>query len=154
MKENNVLDVAKLHASLLEAPHVLPTLIDLFTNDVRDPYALQDKLQTHLTVCHYCRVALLTLLALVQDDEQRNKEDDSATGKLLQSFVALSHEIEASELLAYEQLGAYAETIIAEGKKRADQLFPDVAEHIKTCTDCRSAVAATVSDIIESDEAD
>ena len=33
-------------------------------------------------------------------------------------------------------MGEYAEAIIAKGKKQADKRFPQLTEHIKSCSSC------------------
>jgi hypothetical protein len=61
---------------------------------------------------------------------------------LLARFVTIHHEIEAQE---YEQMGAYAEAIVAGGRKKADKRFPILAEHVRRCPGCKSTLEETLA---------
>ena len=52
-------------------PHVFPQLMDLFFGEPQQTYSQEEYVLAHLTVCHYCRMALKALLAIVQDYEER-----------------------------------------------------------------------------------
>ncbi len=152
MKEDNQAAITEFSPDLFVPPHVLPVLMELFAGEVQKAFEQQEQLLAHLVACHYCRTAVVTLLGLVQEYDRRNNAVDEVAHNLLVRFADISHEIETSEAHAYERLGAYAEAIVAEGQDKAERRFPDVAVHIKLCPDCRSAVEATVADIIEAEE--
>ncbi len=149
MRKNTSPTLPDLDSALRKTPHVLSMLFDLFTSDVQIAPQQQQHLQTHLTECQDCRTALLILLALIQEGERRNNMDDTPTGALFVRFIAIDHEIGS---LVFERLGAYAEALFAGGKEYAGRRFPEVIAHIKLCPDCRSSIASTVADLIESQE--
>ncbi len=45
----------------------------------------------------------------------------------------------------YEQMGAYAEAIVAKGREEADKHFPVLADHIKRCPGCKSTLEAILA---------
>ena len=142
---------------LLEAPHVLPLLMELFAGDSQPAIAQEEHLVKHLTTCHYCRTAVMILLSYAQEYDRRNNNPEEPTRDLLKRFADISHEIEEREVREaqeFERLGAYAEAIVTEGREKATQRFPDVAAHLKICPDCRSALDATVATINRAEETD
>jgi len=44
----------------------------------------------------------------------------------------------------YELMGAYAESIVAEGRARADVRFPALADHLKGCLACTTVLEDTL----------
>ncbi len=46
-----------------------------------------------------------------------------------------------------EHLVEYAEVLVECGKEEADVRFPNVATHIKSCSECRSVIASTAASI-------
>ena len=44
----------------------------------------------------------------------------------------------------YEQMGAYAEHVVAHGRSCAEHLFPHVVDHLKTCRACTYEVEDTI----------
>jgi len=91
------------------------------------------------------------LLSAGQEYERSNSYPEGPARNLLMRFVTIHHEIEAQE---YEQMGAYAEAIVAEGREEADKRFPILAEHIRRCPACKSTVEETVAFLKESEETD
>jgi hypothetical protein len=152
MKEDNAAAISGIGPDLFVAPHVLPLLMELFVGERQQALLQQERLLAHLATCHYCRTAVIVLLSLAQEYDRSNNDSEEPAQDLLERFATISRKIEAREADSYERLGAYAEAIIAGGLERADQLFPDVAAHLRICPDCRSAVDATVSLLTESEE--
>ena len=154
MKEENAKVITAVGPDLLVPPHVLPLLMELFAGDRKQALAQQEQLLAHLTTCHYCRTAVMVLLSYAQEYDRRNNNPEEPTRDLLTRFADISCTIEAREAQEFERLGAYAEAIVAEGRKRAARRFPDVAAHMKMCPDCRSALDATVAFITKAEETD
>jgi hypothetical protein len=154
MKEESVAAIAGFGPDLFVPPHILPTVMELLAGERQQAFTQQEQLIAHLAVCHYCRTAVVVLLGLAQEYDRRNNNSEEVVHNLLMHFANISREIEAHEAYEYERLGAYAEAIVAEGQDKADLRFPDVAVHLNICSDCRSAIEATVSSIIESEEID
>jgi hypothetical protein len=154
MKEENAKVITAVGPDLLVPPHVLPLLMELFAGDRKQALAQQEQLLAHLTTCHYCRTAVMVLLSYAQEYDRRNNNPEEPTRDLLTRFADISCTIEAREAQEFERLGAYAEAIVAEGRKRAARRFPDVAAHLKMCPDCRSALDATVAFITKAEETD
>ena len=136
---------------LLESPHVLPQLMELFAGDTQKALSQQEQLIAHITTCHYCRTAVMVLLSYAQEYDHRYNPEEPAHD-LLERFAAISHKIEAREAREFERLGAYAETMANEGQEKAAQRFPDVATHLNNCPDCRRTVEATVAFIKGTEE--
>lgn len=149
MRNDNRVPVTNIGPDLCTPPHVLPLLMDLFFGQMQQAYIPKEQLLAHLTVCHYCRTTLDTLLSIVRDYDQKIDASDGVSQELLERFIQIGHEIEVSEAHQYERLGAYAETSVALGQRKAELRFPDVATHLKSCPDCRSTIASTVAFIIE-----
>jgi hypothetical protein len=154
MKDDNAKVITAVGPDLLVPPHILPLLMELFAGDRQQALAQQEQLLAHLTTCHYCRTAVIVLLSYAQEYDRRNNNPEEPTRDLLTRFADISCTIEAREAQEFERLGAYAEAIVAEGRKRAARRFPDVAAHLKMCPDCRSALDATVAFITKAEETD
>jgi hypothetical protein len=149
MQEDTVAANSGTGPDLFVPPHMLPLLMELFAGDPQQAISQQEQLVLHLVACHYCRTAVMFLLGVAQDHDRRNNTTEEPARELLVHFAAISREIEAKEAREYERLGAYAEAIVHEGRDKADLCFPDVAAHLTTCADCRSAVEGTVSALIQ-----
>ena len=146
--------MSEIGFDLFGPPHVLPVLMELFGGERQQALSQQEGLLTHLAICHYCRTAVVFLLDVAREYDRRNNDPEEPTRDLLMRFANISREIEAREASEFERLGAYAEAIVAEGRERAAQLFPDVAAHLRICPDCCTALDATVTSITETEEAD
>lgn len=147
-KKSSVLD--KIRPDLLVPPHIVDKLFHLFTDEWQPDKVQQEELVTHLTECSYCRTLLITLLTATQKYEKSSGNPDPFLSDLITRFVHIHHEIASQE---YEQMGAYAEAIVAMEEKEADRRFPQLAEHIRTCPDCRAILKETLAFLRESKEA-
>ncbi len=145
MKEEDATTMSQVGPDLSTPPHVLPLLVELFVGEKQQALSQQEQLLRHLAVCHYCRMAVVVLLRVEQEYDRRNNDPEEPARDLLMRFVRINDEIEAREAHAFERMGAYAEAIVFEGRERAAQRFPDVAAHLNTCSDCCSALEATVA---------
>ena len=155
MKEENAGILSKIGPNLLEPPHILPVLMELLAGDKSPELSQQEQVFDHLATCHYCRTAVVFLLKVAQGYDRINNNPQEPVRDLLARFENISREAEAQdarESWVFERMGAYAEAIVAEGQEKADQSFPDVAAHIQICSDCRSAVQATVTSIKETEK--
>ena len=151
MKDDNTTVLANTGPNLFEPPHILPALMELFAGEKQQTPLSQEHLFAHLISCQYCRAAIVVLLDIAQEYESRNDTVETLAHDLLIRFANIQTLIEAHK---YEQLGAYAETIVAAGRIKADQRFPVLATHLKICFDCRSMLEATVDFIAEAKETD
>jgi len=142
MKEKKATIMDKVRPDLLVSPHIVSELIHLVLDNWQPDLAQQEQLIAHLTECLYCRTALIVLLSVEQEYEKLNDYPEVPARNLLARFVTIHHEIEAQE---YELMGAYAEAIVAEGKKKADKRFPILAEHIRRCPSCKSTLEETLA---------
>ena len=155
MKKVNVAKaITEFGPDLLVSPHVLPLLMELFAGDIQQALSQQEQLLAHLKTCHYCRTAVMVLLSYVQEYDHRNNNPEEPTRDLLARFASISRAIDAREAQEFERLGAYAEAIVAYGREKAAQRFPDVAAHLKICTDCYSAIEATVASLTDEEKVD
>jgi hypothetical protein len=154
MKEDDATIMSRVGPDLSAPPHVLPLLLELFVGEKQQALSQQEQLLEHLTTCHYCRTAVVVLLRVEQEYDRRNNDAEEPARDLLMRFVRINDEIEAREAHAFERMGAYAEAIVSEGREKAAQRFPDVAAHVRTCSDCCSALEATVAFITEAEEID
>ena len=157
MKKDNAVEVINaVGPDLLVSPHVLPQLMELFAGDIQQALSQQEQLIAHITVCHYCRTAVMVLLSYAQEYDRRYNPEEP-THDLLERFAHISRIIEAREAREareFERLGAYAEAIVNEGRKKAARRFPDVAAHLKMCADCRLMIEDTVAFINSTEEID
>ena len=142
MKEKKATIMDKVRPDLLVSPHIVSELIHLVLDNWQPDLAQQEQLIAHLTECLYCRTALIVLLSAEQEYEKLNDYPEVSARNLLARFVTIHHEIEAQE---YEQMGAYAEAIVAGGRKKADKRFPILAEHIRRCPSCKSTLEETLA---------
>jgi len=148
-KKASVLD--KVRPDLLEPPHIVGTLYHLVAGEWQPDPSQREQLVVHLTECRYCRTALIVLLSADQEYERLNSSPETPVHNLLTRFVALHHEIEAQD---YEQMGVYAEAIIAVGREEADNRFPVLADHVTSCSSCKSTLEDTLAFLNEPGEAD
>ncbi len=151
MNENKASVMDKVHPYLLAPPHIVDKLIDLVGGEWQPDSSQQEQMVVHLTECPYCRTALIVLLSKEQEYDKLNSYPEAPIHNLLTRFVTIHHEIEAQE---YEQLGAYAEAIIAQGREEADKRFPILAEHIRKCPSCKSTLDETLAFLNEDEETD
>ena len=152
MKKDNAEVITEIGPDLLVPPHVLPLLMELFAGDRQQAFSQQEQLLAHMATCHYCRTAVMVLLSYAQEYDHINNDSEKPTRDLLTRFADISRAIEAREAQEFERLGVYAEAIVAEGREKAAQRFPDVAAHLNICPDCRSALEATVAFITGTEE--
>lgn len=147
--KTNVMD--KIQSELLDPPHVLDTLIHLVIGEWKLTSPQREQLIGHLTACSYCRTALIVLLSVDQEYQRSNASpDEAAISDLLARFEAIHCELESRR---YEQIGAYAEAIVAKGKEEADRRFHVLAQHIKECSECTSLLEDTLDFLNETTEA-
>ena len=146
MKEDKATVMSEVGPDLLEPPHILPVLMELFAGDRQQALAQQEQLFAHLAACQHCRTAVVVLLSVAQKYDHINNNPEEVVHNLLVGFATIDHKIEAHR---YERLGAYAEAIAAQGRDKAAALFPDLAAHLSTCPDCRSMLEATIAFLIE-----
>ena len=150
MNKFNVMDMIGIGPDLLRLPHILPELVELFTGERQEIPGQQQNLTEHLTNCHYCRIAVMALLEVVQEYERVNNDSQEVSYNLLLRFAQISREIDAQESYTFERQAAYSETYVFHGKDEAERRFKDVAEHLKICSGCRSIIDETIA-IIESE---
>ena len=136
---------------LLVSPHIVNELLHIVMGEWQFDSTQQEHMVEHLSGCEYCRKALLVLLSADQEYEMSNNNTESQAHNLLTQFETIHHEIAVHD---YEQMGAYAEAIKAEGRKKADKRFPVIAEHIRKCASCRSWLNETLAFLNESEEND
>ena len=151
MKEKKATIMDKVRPDLLVPPHIVGKLIHLVVGEWQPDPSQQEQLIAHITECRYCRIALIVLLSAEQEYERLNSYPEVPVRNLLTQFVTIHHEIEAQE---YERMGAYAETIVAEGREEADKRFPILAEHIRRCSICASTLEETLAFLKELEETD
>jgi len=151
MEEKKATIMDKVRPDLLVPPHIVGNLIHLVLGEWQPDPSQQEQLIAHLTECPYCRTALIVLLSAEQEYERLNHYSEAPARSLLTRFVTLHHEIEAQD---YEQMGAYAEAIVAEGREKADKRFPVLAEHIERCPGCKSTLEETLAFLNEPQETD
>ena len=151
MKGKKATITDKVHPDFLVPPHIVGELIHLVRGEWQPDPSEQEHLAVHLTECPYCRTALIVLLSAEEEYERLSGYPESPVHNLLMRFVTIHHEIEAQE---YEQMGAYAEAIVAEGRDEADKRFPVLAEHIRRCPGCKSTLEETVAFLNEHEETD
>jgi len=151
MKDNNTTILSNIRPDLFEPPHILPAVMELFAGGNQQNLLQQEVSLTHLTTCHYCRAALMVLLDIAQEYDYRNNTTETVAHDLLVRIANIQSLIEAH---MYEQLGAYAETLVAKGHDKANLRFPVIAAHLKICIDCRSMLEATIDFVTEPKETD
>jgi len=142
MKEKKVDVMDNVHPDLLVPPHIVDKLFHLVGGEWQPDPAQQEQLIAHFTECPYCRTALILLLTAEQEYESLNSYPETQARDLLTQFVTIHHEIDVQE---YEQIGAYAEAIIAVGREEADKRFAVLAEHIRRCSNCKATLEETVA---------
>lgn len=142
MKEKITAILSEVGPDLLEPPHVVPVLMELFAGDRQQALTQQEQLLAHLVACHYCQTAAKFLIGVAQGVDRENNESEEDAHDLLKSFADIDRKIEAHR---YEMLAVYAETIVAKGRDEAAALFPDLAAHLLICSDCRLIIEETVA---------
>jgi hypothetical protein len=152
MQEDNVIVVPEVGPDLSVPPHILPALIKLFTGEQQQVFPQQEQLLAHFVACSYCQAAFSVLLSCRLEYDRSNNDPEEPARDLLSRFAALNRSIEANEARVYERLGMYAEAVVSKGRDKAAVCFPEVAAHLKVCSNCCSALEATVISITESDE--
>ena len=145
MKEKKATVMDKVHPDLLVPPHVVDKLLLLITGEKQPDPSQLEQMVAHLTECSYCRTMLIVLLSADQEYERSNSPTESTAHKLLTQVAKIHF---AAEPVNYEQIGAYAEAIIAEGRESADKQFSVCAEHIKRCSVCQ-AILEEMSDFLK-----
>jgi hypothetical protein len=139
----------KVIPDLLVSPHIVSELFHLVMGEWQPASSQQEQLVVHLRECHYCRTSLIVLLSTDQEYEMTNSYTETPVRNLLTQFLTVHHEIAVQD---YEHIGAYAEAIMAEGRKEADKRFLVLAEHIRKCSSCKSTLEETLAFLSEPEE--
>lgn len=142
MKQKKTSVRENVRLDLLVPPHVVDKLVNLFADTWQLDTVQLEQLAAHLKECSPCRTFLIALLGTEANRVNPNSNPENPAHDLLMRFVNLHHKIESQE---YEQLGAYAEAIIAKGENEADKRFPTIAEHIHRCSGCKSVLEETLA---------
>ncbi len=150
MEDKKATIIDNVHPDLLAPPHIVDKLFHLVAGEWQPEPSQQEQLVVHLTECPYCRTFLIVLLSADQEYERLNSSSEAPVHNLLSRFVSIHHEIEAQD---YERMGAYAEAIISEGRKKADKRFHVLAKHIRKCSSCKSTLEETLAFLNELEEA-
>jgi hypothetical protein len=133
---------------LLAPPHVIDTLIALFTSVRQADLFEQELLIAHLTTCSHCITAAIVLLSAEQKYEEAHLLPGSPLLTLLTDFACIHRELEAQN---YEGIGAYAETCLTKGDEVAERCFPAIARHVNRCPVCRAALRDVVAFLREAE---
>lgn len=136
---------------LLVSPHIVDELFYVVMGELQIDSTQQEQIVAHLSACEYCRKALLVLLSADSENDMSKNDTESPVHNLLTQFETIHHEIDVHD---YEHMGAYAEAIKAEGRKKADERFSILAGHIRKCASCRSWLQETLDFLNESEEKD
>ena len=151
MEEKKVTIMDKVRPDLLVPPHVVDKLFHLVKGEKRPDASELEQMAAHLTECAYCRTLLIVLLSTEQEYE-RLKDPTETSARELLAQVAEIHL--AAESVDYEQIGAYAEAIVAEGKEDADKQFSVLADHIKKCSGCKTILEEILDFLNETETAE
>ncbi len=149
MEDKRSIVMDKVRPDLLVPPHIVDKLFHLVAGEWQPDASQQEQLVVHLMECRYCRTTLIILLSADQENERLNGTPEAPVHELLTRFATIHHEIEAQD---YEQMGAYAEAIIAKGREEADKRFPVLAEHVRRCSSCSSTLEETLAFLKEPEE--
>ncbi len=149
MTKDKVTVRERVHSDLFKTPHVVDKILSIVTGEWQTDEPLDEQLVYHLTECNPCRGAIAVLLTAMQQDEQPRSSADIFINTLLTKLANINHQIESQK---FEQLGAYAEAIQAEGRKEAERRFPQLVEHIKNCSTCKLTLEATLTFLKTSEE--
>lgn len=152
MKKEITAILPKIGPDLLEPPHVVPALVELFAADKQQALTQQEDVFAHLVTCHYCRTAAMFLIGVAQEVDRENNESEEDAQELLLFFAELDHKIGVNEAQKYERLAVYAETIVEKGRDEAAELFPDLVAHLSGCPDCNLMVEETVVFLVEAED--
>jgi hypothetical protein len=146
MEKNAV--IPKEH-ELLVFPHMGMQLLELFAGTWRPASTELETLAAHLMTCSACRLFLLTEIAMEQGDRNAKRSHIAITQDLLTRFLTIHYRAEAPD---YEDLGAYAETVLAQGEGEANTQFPLLGMHLSLCKTCKSTIDATIAFLNETKE--
>lgn len=149
MEDKKATILNEVSPDLLVPPHIANELFLLVMGEWQPDSSQQEKLVVHLRECYYCRMSLIVLLSADQEYEMENSPTETPARNLLTQFVTIHHEIAVQD---YEYIGAYAEAIIAEGRKEADKRFHVLAGHIKRCSSCKFMLEETLAFLNKSEE--
>ncbi|HJT59497.1 MAG TPA: hypothetical protein VJ761_23515 [Ktedonobacteraceae bacterium] len=142
MKKDNATTIREVEVDLLEPPHIIPILMEMFAGDRQQALSQQNQLLAHLIECQSCRSAVLILLSIAQEYDRRNNDSEEPAHDLLTRFASIECRIKERE---YERFGTYIETIVAEGQDKADLRFPEIAAHLRVCSDCSAWLLVTIA---------
>jgi hypothetical protein len=149
MEEKKATVMDKISPDLLEAPHVVDKLFQLVMGEKKTDPSQLEQIAAHLTECSYCRTTLIVLLSAEQEYERLNDPTRTSAHDLLSQLGEIHL---TAETLNYEQMGAYAEAIVAEGKEDADRRFSVIAAHIKACSVCQALLEEILDALNEAEE--
>jgi hypothetical protein len=149
MKENIAGVMDKVRPDMLVPPHIVDKLFHLVTGEKQPDSSQLEQMTAHLAECSYCRTMLIVLFSVEQEYERLNEPDETSAHDLLRQLGEIHL---AAETLDHEQIGAYAETIVAEGKKEADKRFSILAKHINRCSICHTLLEELLDSLNEAEE--
>ena len=137
MEKDNAIVMEQTHPEIFSAPHIAQNLLQLVQGEWYPNPREMDQLIDHLFRCHYCRSALKVLLAVEPAETRLKGDPETVADEILLRFVTILDEIEARE---YEYLSSFAEAVANEGREKAEERFPTLAAHLKSCSICESAL--------------
>lgn len=149
MKNKRTAMLAEICPDLLQPPHITHELFHLIMGELQADLTQQDRLTRHFVECYYCRTTFIILLTALQTTVASDSTSRTPVQELLLKFVSLDQTLAAS---GHAHIGAYAEAIASDGQEKADTRFPALAEHIKTCPACQSALEDTLDFLNEPEE--
>lgn len=145
MSEENISVAPDVDPVLEAPPHVLSAIMQMIAGEAQLAISQQEHILSHLVECHECRVTAIVLLSAALQYEQSHSDSETLLADLLMRFVEIDHDAEVRKL---ELLGVYAEAIVCEGESRAEQRFPNLAIHVRSCEVCRAIVKTTVASLL------
>lgn len=124
---------------LHEPPHVMAELFQLVQGEWHPSPAEKKRLLAHIVECLHCQILLEMFVAAELEYNRSHGLDEVPVRALFDRLKELIHKTQQEP----ENIGAYIEALDLYGKKEANKMYPVMANHLKKCKACKSAVDET-----------
>ena len=124
---------------LHEPPHVMAELFRFIQGEWHPSPAEKEQLSVHIVDCLHCQILLEMFVAAEVDYNRSHGLSEEPVRELFDRVKEMIHKMQQEP----ENIGAYIEALDLYGKKVANTMYPVMANHLKKCKACRSAVDET-----------
>lgn len=124
--------------SIFDHAYFVHVLLTLITGQWHPTSDEQEEFVTHLSECIACQKILTKWLHEELDYDKKHGYAGAIPQELLSQLRQTTHNTQV-----HIDIGAYIDVLIEQGEEVANEQYPQLAKHLRTCKACRSDVEGT-----------